>query len=251
MHTHSISSFPQITGHNKKKKSTSKSSKTESTISSQEITEIIEQLKFHCHRKSTKDNYHAIWKIFNKFYVKLDVKPNEWEDRITLFVGYLISCNLKSTTIRSYVCAMKATLSKIGVILNQDRYLLTALTNACKIRNDQVHTKLPIHKELLRVILNQFNDQFATQPYLEALYKVMFSTCYYGLLHIGKISLGTHPVLAKDVHIAFNKKKLMMILHSSKMHSKADKPQIIKITSQQKNPKATEPDNLHCPYALL
>ena len=53
------------------------------------------------------------------------------------------------------------------------------------------------------------------QPYLATLYTTIFSTAYYGLLKIGEIAAGTHPILATNVQIGINKKKIMIILQTS------------------------------------
>ena len=54
---------------------------------------------------------------------------------------------------------------------------------------------------------------------------------YYGMLRIGEVSTGDHPIKATDVHIGQNKQKLMIILQTSKTHNLFDKPQIIKISA--------------------
>ena len=69
---------------------------------------------------------------------------------------------------------------------------------------------------------------------------------YYGLFRIGELTKGTHPILAKDVHIATNKKKLLLILHTSKAHWKGDKSQQIKIKVSGSSKKD---DN--CPFHIL
>ena len=61
------------------------------TISTAEIEEVIEQLKMQKYRSSTRKNYYCVWKTFNLFYIQLDKKPNNWEDRIILFTAYLIN----------------------------------------------------------------------------------------------------------------------------------------------------------------
>ena len=35
----------------------------------------------------------------------------------------------------------------------------------------------------------------------------IFSTMYFGLFRIGELRMGQHAVLARDMHIAFNKKE--------------------------------------------
>ena len=89
----------------------SRSSSTSTSISTAGIPDIIIQLCNNKHRSSTQKNYYCVWKIFNEFFVKLDRKPSGWEDRITLFVAYLINRGKKSTTVRSYVSAIKAVLN--------------------------------------------------------------------------------------------------------------------------------------------
>ena len=46
------------------------------SISSQQLELILEKLKSNKNRKSTVNNYHQIWKQFNEFVLKLDVKSN-------------------------------------------------------------------------------------------------------------------------------------------------------------------------------
>ena len=41
-----------------------------------------------------------------------------------------------------------------------------------------------------------------------------------------------HAVRATDLHIAVNKKKMMLVLHTSKTHGLGDKPQKIKIQAE-------------------
>ena len=66
------------------------------------------------HRDSTSKTYLSIWRQFNKFLVQLDNKPKFWEDRATLFIGYLIDKGMQSATVKSYVSAIKKTLVMDG-----------------------------------------------------------------------------------------------------------------------------------------
>ena len=59
-------------------------------------------------RDSTRRNYHTVWKIFSKFYFKLDKKPDTWEDRILLFAGFLIDNNKRASMVNSYVATLKS-----------------------------------------------------------------------------------------------------------------------------------------------
>ena len=153
--------------------------------------------------------YHIIWKKFNQFFVKLDSKPRAWEDCLTLFTGYMVDKGFKSTTIRSYISAMKSVLSEIKVKLNIDQSLISSLTRVCKLTNDCVKTRLPIHKDLLQLILNMIKSHYESygQQYLSILYQALFSTAYYGLFRVRELTFSQHIILAKNVHIAINKNK--------------------------------------------
>ena len=61
------------------------SASSSSTLSTAAIKSVIENLKLQKFRNSTKMNYYGIWKNFNQFFLKLDVKPDNWEDRLTLY----------------------------------------------------------------------------------------------------------------------------------------------------------------------
>ena len=198
------------------------------------MKKIVYQLELSRFRDSIRNNYYQIWKAFNKFVIKLDIKPDTWEERIILYVGYLISRKRQSRTIRSYISAIKAVLKENRIKLLENAYLLSSLTKACKLKNDRVKIRLPIQKDLLRVLLKGVKKKFCgtsdnQQPYLDILYRAIFITAYYGLFRVGELALGPHTILAKDVHIGQNKDKILFVLHSSKTHGKGDKPQMVKI----------------------
>ena len=183
------------------------SESSSSTISTSAIENIIDRLKNNHHRKSTVAIYHTVWRIFNQFFLRLDHKPSTWEERLILFVGYLIDQDRKSSTIRRYVSAIKSVLRDDGIILNENKYLLASLTQACKLKNDMVRTRLPIRKSMLKLLLKHIHRTIEDQPYLLLMYKAIISTVYFGLFRVGELTSGTHPVRARDVHIADNKKK--------------------------------------------
>ena len=233
-------------------------SSTNSSISTNEMKNMVEKLKMESKRTSTRKNYYCVWRTFNEFFIKLDVKPESWEERLTLFVAYLVKDNKKSQTIRSYISAIKSILREDDVILNENKYLLTAMTKACKLQNDHVRTRLPIKQRMLNMLLKCIFEHFELemgQYYLSKLYRAMFASAYYGLLRIGEITAGNHPIFATDVHIASNKKKIMFTLHTSKTHWTDVKPQIVKIFNYKKeNSTITTPNinqNLFCPYQIL
>ena len=229
-----------------KNKNQPSSSSTSSRISTMAMQQIVERLKNVKHRKGTSKNYLSVWRSFNNFIIRLDQRPAQWEDRIVLFVGYLIQNNRKSTTINSYISAIKSVLADDGVILNEDRYLLNALTKACKMTNDRVRTRLPIQKGLLNMILRHTALIYDQQPYLKTLYMSLFATGYYGLFRVGELTTGTHPIKAVDVHVAMNKNKLMFVLRSSKTHDESMKPQTVKITAEGEST-----NTACCPFRLL
>ena len=122
------------------------SSSGSSVISTKEIESVIDRLKMNGHRKSTKLSYRSVWKNFNQFIVRLDEKPNNWEDHILLYVGHLVNSKKQSSTVKSYISAIKAVLESIGIQVNTDQCLLSSLTRACKLVNDKVRIQMPIQK---------------------------------------------------------------------------------------------------------
>ena len=92
-----------------------------------------------------------------------------------------------------------------------------------------------------------------SQPYLSKLYKALISTAYYGLFRIGEITSGDRPIQVDDVFLTDNKNKIQIVLRSSKTHTTADHPQIVKITSHMSNPKDKHffREAAFCPFLLL
>ena len=140
-------------------KRTSLSSKS-STISTSEIEQIVAKLMNMQHRSSTAKNYLSIWRQFNRFIISLDRRPRLWEDRTTLFIGYLIEKGMQSSTVKFYVSAIKKTLIIDGYDWNDGLVLVRSLAKACRIINDQVRTRLPIHCGLLEMILFEVQRMF-------------------------------------------------------------------------------------------
>ena len=234
------------------------SSSVSSHISTQAIENILETLKQQRHRDSTHQNYYHIWKSFNNFFIQLDIKPKNWEDRLMLYVGYLIDNKKKSSTVRSYVSAIKAVLFNGGFKIMEDTVLINALTRACRLKNDSVKPRLPVRKDLLVLLCKSIDDMlFSEQPYLAILYKTMFTVTYFGLLRVGEATRSRHVIKAKDMHVGTNKKKLMLVLHSLKTHNESSKPQIIKIDAidQQHLQKVRLGQDtflqIPCPFQLL
>ena len=166
-----------------------------------------------------------------------------------LFAGYLVETNKKSTTIRCYLSAIRAILADEKIQINEDRSLLNAITRACKLKNDTLLYKFPIHRNLLKTIVKTTRETLERkgQVYLSVLYQALFSTAYFGLFRIGELTKSPHVILAKNVNITNNKKKLMFLLRSSKTHSKGDLPQIVKISATERSCG----QSYNCPFRIL
>ena len=250
--TYSIAAF--LKKHKRRKSSKSSGSTTSSSISSKELKRIIHKLELSRLRSLTRQNYLNIWRIFNNFILQLDRKPDNWEDRLLLFVGYLVKEEKQSQTIKSYISAVKAVLKENRIRLNEDKYILSALTRACKLENDIVLLRFLIHKQLLAVLLKGINRKFigkkagSQQPYLATLYNALFTTAYFGMFRVGELTKSQHTLKAKDVLIGQNKLKLLFTLHPSKTHGKGDKPQMIKISADY-NDSSTKTSI--CPFQLI
>ena len=226
-------------------------SSNSSEISTSSIQRIIDRLKNEGKRSSTRKNYHCVWALFNNFFIRLDEKPEKWEDRLTLFVGYLINSKKKSTTVKSYISAIKAVLKEDGIDISEDRCLITSLTKACRYVNDTVRISLPIQKTLLNILLDQVDELYDKQFYLATMYKALYSTTYYGLFRIGEVTKGSHPILAADVHIGENKDKVLFVLRTSKTHWYDSKPQTVKICRVNAAYEAPKKNKHKCPFQLI
>ena len=167
---------------------------------------ILEKLKLQSVRDTTEKNYCCVWRSFNRFIVRLDKKPTNWENRIQLFVRYLINSGKQSQTVRSYISAIKTILGFENILVHNDSLLLSTVTKACKLKNDQVKCRLPIHRDLLNIIIKNVKEFFQSngQLYLAILYSSLFSAGYYGMLRVGEMTTGSHPVLVTDIQVAEN-----------------------------------------------
>ena len=191
------------------------SDSSSSTISTTVMQKIIEKLRIQQYQESTRKSYLSAWRSFNEFYIKLDRKLQFWEDRLVLFVGHLVHTRKQASTIKSYISAIRAVLREDGYELNENRYLLNALTKACKLKQNKVKTTLPIQKGLMEIIIKYISKMFGMQPYLSILYQALFTATYFGLFRIGEVTSGLHPVKALDVYVADNSKKFKFILRTS------------------------------------
>ena len=179
--------------------------------------------------------------------------PKTWEERTSLFVAFLIDKGMQSGTIRSYVSAIKKTLVLVDYPWNDKLIMLSSLTRACKLVNDRIQARLPIHCGLLELILFELQRYFTNrnQPYLEIMYKALFMLGYYGLMRVGELTASEHVVKAKNVHLATNKDKLLLILYSSKTHSTANRPQKIRIIANSSEKSGRYFHRHFCPFKVI
>ena len=196
---------------------------------------MLESFKGNTVQPGTRKTYHCVWQNFNKFIVRLDRIPAQWEERASLYCAFLIWKGKKSSTLKSYVSAIKHKLLLDGYQWNDKLLLLTALTRACKLDNDTVKSRLPIGDGFLNVIIFELQRYLRKNEYKKAMYRTLLLTGYFGLFRIGELAQSEHSIKACDVHTSDNRDKVLIVLHSSKTHSRANKPKKIEITNDRKN----------------
>ena len=235
----------------KKKLSSSGSGSTTSRVSTRRMQLLVESLLSQQTRKSTIQTYCRIWHKFNQFLLSLDVLPKTWEQCTTLYIAFLIDEGKQSSSVKTYVSAIKKLVMLDGYKWRDEEVLLTSLTKACRIINGKVHTQLPVHYKLLELVLFELPRLFKTeQQYLVILYRALFAFSYYGMLRVGEVCQGPYVLKAKDVHVAWNKNKILAILYSSKTHGAKSRPQHIKISSTCEARQGVQSHNF-CPFNLL
>ena len=89
---------------------------------------VVQKLLGQQNRPSTVKNYLNIWRNFNNFVMNLDVMPKKWETRTTLYIAYLIEEGKQSSSIKSYVSAIKKMLVSDGYPWQDKEVLLNSLT---------------------------------------------------------------------------------------------------------------------------
>ena len=203
------------------KRKTSDTKSMSSRLSCNELEVILEHLKYSQNRESTRKNYLTVWRKFNAFLIRLDKRPKFWEDRASLFGTHLVNEGFQSSTLKSYIFAIKHVVKNDGYNWDDSKVLLYTLARACKQKNDSLRVQLLIQLGLFEMLLYELGRLYDSQPYLCCLFRAIFSLAYYGLMRIGELVSSQHTLKAKDVHMAINKNKLMVILYSSKMHDRA------------------------------
>lgn len=151
---------------------------------------------------------------------------------MVLYASFLGDIGNHSSTVSSYMSAIRYVLRHDGIEVNNSCCKLSSIICSCKLRNDIVTVRRPIRSGLLKLILEKVESIFLGrgQPYLAELYKAIFVSAYYGLMRISEV-MGKHAVHTEDVHISKNKNKFKVkyILRSSKTHTVGKRPQMIDI----------------------
>ena len=224
------------------------------TISTEQLDFILDSLKGKQHRGSTADTYYGIWKNFNKFIIKLDHRPKDWEQGVSWYITYLYYKGFQSSTLKSYVSGIKSVLINDDYPWEDNKVKFNMIANSCSMVNDRVQTRLPIQNGLLEMLIFELERKYNAQFYLELMFKAIFLILYYGLLRIGEVAQGTHTLLARNIHYATNngKQKLLIVLHSSKTHGPNSKPQKVRIEGNvHLGKERNSQQRSYCPYACI
>ena len=104
----------------------------------------------------------------------------------------------------------------------------------------------PFISDCLKCCYFETGRMLHDQPFLQLLYQTMFIIAYYGMFRACELTQSSHVVKAKDVHVATNKQKILMVLYTSKTHGLGNFPQEIKITALSNNR-----SHHFCPFALM
>ena len=207
-----------ILGQRKQKKrtsigdeSSSQYSSNSSKISVQYLNSILEKFKNRQTRDSTINYYLGIWRHLNKFIISLDTRENlSWEEKTALFGAHLVDGGVQSSTLKSYISAIKFILRQDGYQWDNNKAILSSLVKGCKLENDRVKIKLCIQKNLFEMLIFELERLFGeenVQPYLETMYKAIFCLAYYGMMRVGEVTMGTHTLKAGDIHVSEKKDK--------------------------------------------
>ena len=181
----------------------------------------MENLRSKCVRDSMAKNYFGIWRNFNKFLIRLDSKPPSWEEKVALYCTYMIENGSQSSTVKSYVSAIKRTLKNDGYEWCDNKLLFEALVKACKLRNDHVTYRFPIRVGLLELLLFETERLYSKQSYLVIMYQALLGLGYYGLMRIEELTESDHTLKAKHIFVSDNKNKIIVVLYTSKTHDKS------------------------------
>lgn len=200
-------------------------------------------------KNSTKRAYRTAYLSFTQFNLSLNNMPSRLDDQLAVFVAYRVELGDQSSTIKTYLSGIKYMLNQDGIEINTRTARLRALIKACKYKNDRVIQRMAISESLLVKLIKELDSMFSSQPYLNKLYRCMLVLGFYGMLRVGEMSSGEHPILARDVHYNPRLKKIQVILRTSKTHGLGDQPQYVKFSSG--DARVFLYNQKFCPYTVV
>lgn len=93
------------------------------------------------------------------FYHKLDEKHQPYEQRLALFIAYMIKKRYEKATIKTYISGIKYMLRNIiKVSVDDEQYHFSALIKSARYRNNKVFLRLPIKLNLLNRMLEVVSE---------------------------------------------------------------------------------------------
>lgn len=207
-------------------------------------------------RQTTLNKYVEEWRTFNRFLLNgIDKIPNTWEDRLVVYVTFLVDTGKQSATIKSYISAIKKMMSFEDINYNHIQAKLKALIKSAKLQNDKVKMRFPINRKMLHAILDKIDEVYLGrgQPYLASLYRAMCALGYHALLRVGEMAKGDHPVLVKDVSSNVAKQKIQVILRTSKTYGLGTYPKVVTVPfkSNAMRPYNIEKENRYSPFLII
>lgn len=110
-----------------------------SKLSVEYLEKIAEEPRNKKRRGGTDQTYYEAWLSFNEFLIRLDSRPDCWDDRICLFVAHLIVSGHPPPTIATYASGGKGILKDDSVQIDDNSVALASLLKGC--RNNYQHEK--------------------------------------------------------------------------------------------------------------
>lgn len=200
------------------KKGSCSTSEEPAKISLQLFRRVTERLYNADVELSTKTMYYKTWCLFNRFLLCFDDLPTSWEEKLVLFAAFNVEIGNAPATISSYMSGIRYMLRHDGIQVSNMSCKLASIIRACKVANDVVSVRRPIRKKLLKLVITAVEKRFLEkgQVFLSKLYKAMLVAGYYGYLRIGEMTKSKHNIAGRDMCIALNKNKAILLIRSSK-----------------------------------
>lgn len=192
---------------------------------------VVEGMKNGDLQHSSQITYHTVWNQFLQFLDGFKNLPSLWEQKMVMFAAHLGNQGTQASTVGSYMSALRYKLRKDGVEIPDKNFEIASIIRTCKIKNNAVHYRCGISKNMLKELLQTVKKHFLDkgQQYQFVLFRAVFLTAYYGMFRIGEIAQGPHSLKMENVKKSTNKYKYLMILRSSKTHGEGDFPHTVSV----------------------